>query len=125
MKHKILVVDDEPAVCDMLKKFLLKRGYKVITVLSGRQAISRVKRQRPHVVLLDIRMPDMDGIEVLKRIKEFDKKIPVVIMITAVKDDEIGRMCLELGASDYITKPLGLKYLEDVLTVKLLDLERR
>lgn len=118
--EKILVVDDEQIVCNMLKKFLTKKGYEVITVLSGEEAIKKVKEERPRVVLLDIRMPGMDGIETLKRIRKIDEKVGI-IMITAVKDDEIGRGCMELGAYDYITKPFGLDYLESVLMVKFLD----
>lgn len=124
MKNKILVVDDEKVVCDMLSKFLAKKGYEAIIALSGEEALRKVKKERPHVVLLDIKMPKMDGIVVLQRIKEIDKKIPIIIMITAVKDDAIGRKCLELGAADYITKPFGLEYLENVLLVKLLDFEK-
>lgn len=120
MKKKILVVDDEQAICNTLKKFLTKKGYKATTVLGGEEAIERVKEERPHMVLLDIRMPGMDGIETLKRIREIDKEVGI-IMITALKEDVIGRKCMELGACDYITKPFDLDYLERVLTVKLLD----
>ena len=117
---KILVVDDEQAVCNMLKKFLSNKGYETIIALSGEEAIIKVKEEKPHVVLLDIKMPKMDGLEALKRIKEIDKEVGVV-MITAVKDEEMGKKCLELGAYDYITKPLPLDYLESVLLIKLLD----
>ncbi len=123
MTKKILVVDDEPAVCNMLKKFLTKKGYEASIALSGQEAIKKVKRERPLIVLLDIRMPDMDGIETLKRIKEIDKEIGIV-MITVVTEDDTGRKCMELGAFDYITKPLGLEYLENVLKVKLLNFEK-
>jgi two-component system response regulator HydG len=118
---RILVVDDEQEVCDMLKKFLIKRGHKVYTALNGEEALSIVKEERPHIVLLDIRMPKMSGIECLKFIREIDKEVGV-IMITAVKEEEIGKQALELGAFDYITKPLSLKYLEDCLMVKLLQM---
>lgn len=120
MKRKILVVDNEQAVCDMLKEFLTQQEYEVITVLSGEEAIKKVNEERPHVVLLDVKMPGMDGIETLKKIREIDKKVGIV-MITAVKDDEARRKCMELGAYDYITKPFSLKYLETVLLVKILD----
>ncbi len=118
---RILVVDDEQEVCDMLKKFLIKREHTVYTALDGEEALSIVKEERPHIVLLDIRMPKMDGIECLKLIKEIDKEVGV-IMITAVKEEEIGKQALKLGAFDYITKPLSLKFLEDCLMVKLLQM---
>jgi DNA-binding response OmpR family regulator len=117
---KILVVDDENTICNMLKKFLTQKGYEAIVALSGEEAIRKVKEERPHIVLLDIRMPKMDGIETLKKIREIDKEVGIV-MITAVDDEETGRKCIELGAYDYITKPLYLDYLETVLMVKLLD----
>lgn len=118
---RILVVDDEHEVCDMLEKFLTKKGHEVYTALNGEDALSVVKEERPHIVLLDIRMPKMNGIECLKLIKEIDEAAGV-IMITAVKEEEIGKQAMKLGAYDYITKPLSLKYLEDCLMVKLLQM---
>ena len=117
-KKKILVVDDESAVCKTLKKFLEKKQYVVSTSLSGEDAIKKVKAESPHAVLLDIRMPGMDGVEALQKIKKINNKINVV-MITAVNDDEVGNECLKMGACDYITKPLSLDYLENVLMLKL------
>jgi len=118
---RILVVDDEQEVCDMLEKFLTIKGYEVSTALSGEDALALIKKERPHIVLLDIRMPEMDGIECLERIKEIDKEIGV-IMITAIKQDDVGKKAMELGAYDYITKPLSLQYLQDCLMVKLLQM---
>ena len=104
----------------MLKKFLTKKGYEAIIALSGEEGIRKVKEEKPQAILLDIKMPKMNGIEALKKIREIDKKVGIV-MITAVKEEEIGRKCLELGAYDYLTKPLDLDYLETALMVKLLD----
>ena len=115
---KILVVDDEPAVCDMLKKFLALKGYEAIIALSGKEAIEKLEREKPDAVFLDIIMPGMDGEEVLKKIRESDKNIGIV-MITALRDMPSAERCLELGANDYITKPFSLSYLEKVLTTKL------
>lgn len=115
---RILVVDDEPEICSFLDRYLTKKGYKVFTSLNGEDAIKTVKDERPHIVLLDIRMPGIDGIETLKRIKEVDKNTGV-IMVTAVKDEETAKNALKLGADDYITKPMDLKYLDDVLMVKI------
>ena len=106
----------------MLKKYLTKKGHLAATALSGEEAMKKIKKDKPHVVLLDIRMPGMDGIKVLEKIRKIDKNMGVV-MITAVKENEVGRKCLKMGAYDYITKPLSLEYLENVLMVKLLDYE--
>jgi DNA-binding response OmpR family regulator len=118
---KILVVDDEIAICNLLKDFLAAKGYEVYTALDGRTAITKLKKDRPHIVLLDIMMPGMDGIETLRAIKKINPRV-VVIMITAIADNELGLRTLKLGAYDYICKPFDLTYLEDVLTVKMIDL---
>jgi len=118
---KILVVDDEIAICNLLKDFLTSKGYEVYTALDGQTAITKVKQERPHIVLLDIMMPGMDGIETLRAIKKVNPKV-AVIMITAIADNELGLRTLELGAYDYICKPFELTYLEDVLTVKMIDI---
>lgn len=115
---RILVVDDEAETCALLERYLTKKGYQVFTALSGEDAVNIVKEERPHIVLLDIRMPGMGGIEALKKIKEIDKNIGV-IMITAVKEEDTANETLKLGADDYISKPMDLKYLDDVLMVKI------
>jgi YesN/AraC family two-component response regulator len=90
-------------------------------VSDGRSAVAKVKEIRPHIVLVDIVMPGMGGIETLKGIKKVDPRVGV-IMVTGVGDDELGRRTLELGAYDYITKPVDFDYLETVLIVKIIDL---
>lgn len=120
MKRKILVIDDEKAVCKMLEKFLVQQGHKPISALSGKEGLKKLQKEKPHIVLLDIRMPDMDGVETLKEIRKLDKRVGI-IMITAVKKDAVGRECLKLGAYGYITKPFDFDYLERTLTIKLLD----
>ncbi|NQT33480.1 MAG: response regulator [Candidatus Omnitrophica bacterium] len=121
MSKKILVIDDEASVCSMLKKFLEMKGYAADIAVSGQEGIDRVRQNAPAIVLLDIRMPGMDGVEVLKEIKRIDKNVNV-IMITAVNENEIGKKCIELGAYDYIIKPFDLEYLENALLVKLFDI---
>jgi DNA-binding response OmpR family regulator len=118
---RVLIVDDDRAVCNALEEFLGAQGYQVCTALDGPAGIAKVKEIRPHIVLLDIIMPGMDGIEVLKEITKVDPTIGV-IMVTGIRDDELGRRALELGAYDYLTKPIDFDYLQTVLKVRTIDL---
>ena len=111
---KILVVDDSSDICDFVKNFFQERGYEVLTALSGEDAINVSKREKPELVLLDIKMKGMDGIAALKHLKEIDKK-QKVIMVTAIKDQDKMDEASRLGACDYITKPLMLDYLENAV----------
>ena len=116
-----MVVDDEIEVCKILKEFLSEKGYEVYTALDGPTALEKVRETKPHIVLLDIIMPGMGGIDVLKEIKKIDPTTGV-IMITAVTDHELAKRTLELGAYDYITKPVDLDYLENVVMVMIVAL---
>ncbi len=117
---KVLIVDDEPAIVRFLKSFLEKRHYTALTASTGEEALEQFKQERPEIVLLDIRLPDRDGLEVLKEIKRIDPRVSVIV-VTAVTDEETGKRALELGAFDYLAKPFELGHLEQVLrwTVKL------
>jgi DNA-binding response OmpR family regulator len=119
-KERILVVDDEIEVCRTLKDFLVQKGYEVQMAQSGKEAVEKVEAFKPHIVLLDIIMPGMGGIDTLKEIKAVAPKTGV-IMITAVAEEKVAQKTLELGAFDYILKPFDLKYLENVIMVKIID----
>ena len=116
--RKVLVVDDEPQAVELLEEFLTAKGYAVVGASSGEEALRRLKEERPHLMLLDIRMPVMDGLEVLRRAREIDREVGI-IMVTAVSEERTGREALRMGAYDYITKPLDFDYLERVLWVKI------
>ncbi len=90
----------------------------MITASNGQEALRRVKEDRPHLILLDVNMPRMSGLEVLQRVREIDQEVGV-IMVTALHEEETGRQALTLGAFDYITKPLDLPYLERSLWTKI------
>ena len=120
-KERILVVDDEAEVCNALKEFLSLREYEVETALDGPTALKMVEDFKPHIVLLDIIMPGMGGLDVLKRIRNINLEIGI-IMTTAVVDEEIAKSTIRLGAYDYITKPIDLNHLETVLMVKMIDI---
>ncbi len=105
--EKILVVDDENQVVRLLQDFLTSKGFEVYTALNGTEALDKVKEVKPRMVLLDIMMPGMGGIDTLKEIKKIDPNI-AVLMITAVIDEELANRAVKLGAFDYITKPFDI-----------------
>ncbi len=112
--RKILVVDDEIDVCDFVKTFFEERGFRVFTALNGAEAVSIVQRDKPDVILLDIKMKGMDGLATLHQIKEVDRDSKV-IMVTALEDQDKMEEAYKCGAIDYITKPLVLDYLESAV----------
>lgn len=102
---KILVVDDEKPISDIVKFNLTKEGYEVTTAYDGEEALEKVKEVEPDLVLLDLMLPKMDGLEVCREIRK-NYTMPI-IMVTA-KDSEIDKVLgLELGADDYVTKPFS------------------
>ncbi len=116
---KILIVDDEPKACEQLELFFKAKGCEVTTASSGEEALSKLKSERPHIILLDVRMPGgMDGVEVLRQAKELDPAVGA-IMLTAVQEEGVFKEALEGGASDYLTKPIDLGTLESKITLKL------
>ena len=108
---KILVVDDMPEVRVTLTTFLKMRGFNVKDAASGDQALLEIKIEKPKLVLLDERMPGIDGLVALKEIKDLDSTIKVV-MLTAIQNEDIIEEANRLGACDYITKPFDLEKLE-------------
>jgi len=103
---KILVVDDESAILQTLRFNLERSGYTVVTASDGRSAVAMAQRESPDLVVLDIMLPVLDGVEACKEIRKFSS-VPI-IMLTA-KDQEIDKvLALELGADDYVTKPFAL-----------------
>ena len=115
---RVLIVDDEPEAFELLTEFVTSKGYDVITASNGEEALRKVREDRPRLILLDVNMPKMDGLEVLRRLREIDREVGI-IMVTAVHEEETGRQALTLGAFDYITKPLDFPYLERSLWYKI------
>jgi DNA-binding response OmpR family regulator len=104
----VLVVDDEPIVREVLSRYLVREGFDVEAAEDGERALSAVERARPDVVILDLMLPHIEGLEVFRRIRDaVPSPFPAVIMLTA-KGEETDRIVgLELGADDYITKPFS------------------
>ena len=115
---KVLVVDDELEVRQILQEFLAHKGYEVYAAESGPEALNALDTFKPAVVLLDVSMPDMDGVETLKRIVALQPTLPV-IMVTANADVGITSKLLALGAADYIPKPFDLEYLDQAVSIQV------
>lgn len=118
---KMLVVDDEVEIGDFLKRFFTEKQYDVRTATRGEEALALARSEKPDVALLDVKMPGMSGIEVLRQLKEIDKKIKV-IMVTVIEDTNMVGLAREYGADDYITKPFSLDYLEKDVMRKVVEL---
>jgi CheY-like chemotaxis protein len=106
----ILVVDDEPRMAQLLAEYLIEHGYRVVVAHSGIEALTKLDLEKPSVVLLDVRMPGMDGVEVLRRIRSFDQQVGI-LMISANDDVELAKQTVEMGAFDYTLKPVDFAYL--------------
>lgn len=117
---RLLIVDDEGPVREVLSEYFLTQGYAVETAASGPEALELARRARPDLVLLDIRMPGMDGVEVLKRLRELDRDL-AVIMVTANEDVALARETLKLGAVDYVSKPFDFQYLDRAVAAGLVQ----
>ena len=120
-RTRVLLVDDEPEICWILSRALGELGYEVVTAESAVTAVAAFEREAPEVVLLDLRLPDGDGLEVLRRIRELDEHAPVV-MLTGHGTIESAVRAMKLGAFDYLIKPV---HLEEVRVVMDKGLETR
>ena len=107
MGDKVLVVDDELDIRSLLSEFLPGEGYQVLLAVNGEEAIDLAKREKPQAILLDVRMPGIDGVETCRRLKAEEKtKFIPVIMITAFADNKMD--AIDAGADDFVYKPLDL-----------------
>ena len=112
--RKLLIVDDEPKLCRVLSQYFSLKGYEVRAVNRGEEALALVPVFQPHVVLLDLLMPGLSGIEVLRQLKQGHPATKVV-MLSASDRDDVVRRTLTLGADAYVCKPADLVKLQQVL----------
>lgn len=106
MNQKILVVDDEQSIVTLLQFNLEQSGYSVVVALDGKEALEIAKREKPDLMILDLMLPELSGLEVCKELRQAKINTPI-LMLTA-KDDELDKIIgLELGADDYLTKPFS------------------
>jgi DNA-binding response OmpR family regulator len=109
MKEKILIVEDEPVLRETLEYNLNQEGYEALTAADGHEAVDLAFKEKPHLVLLDIMLPGMDGVEVCKVLR---KEMNVPILMLTARADEIDKVVgLEVGADDYMTKPFSMREL--------------
>lgn len=109
-KKKILIVDDEPSIQDLLVFNLEKEGYKTMTASDGEEGITLALSQNPDLILLDVMLPKADGLTVCKRIRQTMSKVPIIML--SAKGEEIDKILgLEIGADDYMTKPFSIREL--------------
>jgi DNA-binding NtrC family response regulator len=111
---RILVADDEPSICSAFEAVLAAEGHTTLTAANGRDALRLFREQRPHLVFLDVRMPGMDGIEVLREMTALDASVPVIVM-TAYGTLDTAADALRAGAFDYLGKPLELAQIRRLL----------
>ena len=115
---KLLVVDDENDIREFAKSFFKRRGVEVFTASGGNEALSIIAKENPNLVLLDVRMEEMTGLEVLRRIREKNFTVKV-IMVTGVEEEETIKEAQRLGVLGYVHKPLVLDELEKVVLKEL------
>jgi two-component system alkaline phosphatase synthesis response regulator PhoP len=118
--HKILLVDDEPDILEFLSYNLKKEGYNVFTANNGKEAIVVAKRENPDLIILDVMMPDMDGIETCREIRELPGLKDVMIAFLTARNEDYSQIAgFEVGADDYINKPIKPRVLISRITALL------
>jgi CheY-like chemotaxis protein len=120
----ILVVDDEAPVCELLHRFLSLRGYRVRAVNDGPQALAAVEQEVPQLIVLDMNMPGMNGVEVLRKLRE-RKYAGGVILLTTGQDDKLLEEALDLGSVDVMGKPVDLERLALAIQVGCILMEQQ
>lgn len=119
VRATVLTIDDNEAARRMAKLIFEGHGFRVLQAASGEEALQTLSKERPHVVLLDLTMPGMDGLMTLKKIKASHPAVPV-IMVSARGESETVREAMAAGAYDYVMKPFSVDYLESAVLTKLL-----
>ena len=120
---RVLIVDDERHIAELLRD-CVGEGYATEIALRGADGLAAARRARPDVVLLDVNMPGMSGVEVLQELRALDATIPV-IMVTATPDHDAVAEALRLGAFSYIPKPFNVKYIQHLVAAAVTEHDRR
>lgn len=117
---RILVVDVEPEIRYLLRRFFTKKNYTVVTAETGAECLAILKKEEIDAVLLDFVMPGVTGLEALQKIQALHPDLPVV-MVTSETDEDLAKTTLEQGAFDYVMKPMNFDYLERTIYLKLAE----
>jgi CheY-like chemotaxis protein len=117
----ILIVDDEPGICTLLKQFFTKLGYQTRFAATGAEALALIEKRPPDLIILDVYMPVLNGVELLRRLKtRWPTSLPFgVIILTGSSDEPLLQEALALGAFDVLLKPVSIKQLELAVRVQL------
>ncbi len=119
---KILLVDDEQDILEIVGYNLSQEGYKIVTAANGKEAITKAKKEMPHLIIMDVMMPEMDGIEAVENIRKIPELSDVIISFLTARSEDYSQVAgFDVGADDYITKPIKPK----VLVSKVKALLRR
>jgi len=123
MPYRILVVDDEPMLVRLMEFILTKQGHTMLVATNGEEALAKIKSEKPHLVLLDIMMPRIDGYEVARQVRADDaiKATPIIMLSAKAQEDDIAKG-LEVGVNEYITKPFAPEKLVQVVNDYLASL---
>jgi two-component system alkaline phosphatase synthesis response regulator PhoP len=122
---KVLIVEDEQDILQLVKHYLEREGFRPITAISGLDALKKVKEEKPDLVVLDLMLPEMDGLEVCKRLRSMPSTAMLpILMLTAKAEESDTIVGLELGADDYVTKPFSPKALVARVKALLRRIER-
>ena len=116
--ERILLVDDDPKFRQIMQAFLELKGFRVTAASSGQEALAQLTRSEPQVILLDMKMPGMDGLLTLKHIRASHPAVPVIFVTQADEEEMLGEAGM-LGVNGYLTKPFSFQALEAILHAKL------
>ncbi len=117
MPRRVLLIDDDEMLLTLLQELLHKEGYQVLSTADGPQGVEIYKDRRPDIVILDLGLPTMNGLEVLRKIRTFDPQAKVVV-ITGHATEESAEVALNLGAAKYLRKPVDISsFLKELLSV--------
>ena len=122
-KFNILVADDEKGICNLVKNILSSEGYKVSTASTGKEAVNICRKKKTHLVLLDMAIPDTNGESILKKIKEMDQNI-IVIILTGYGEANVMIKLMKTGAYGYIEKPFDIAYVKHIVKEALMSRRR-